>query len=76
MTTQEVLEKHFRGERTKYFQQSDAHQAIEGSDVYLRYHKDGGIQLWMGGDSGEVCVLHTRDGDVLERTINLLINAQ
>lgn len=71
--TQEVIDKYFPDGKTKYFQQSDAHQQIEG-DTYLRYEKDGGILLWFGGNNGEVCILHTKDGNKLKSIIELLIS--
>lgn len=75
MTTQDVLDRYFKDDKTLYFQQSDAHRAVAG-DTYLRYRKSGGVELWLGGDEGEVCVLHTQDGDVLEQMIKLIMHAR
>ena len=72
VSTQEVIDKYFNGDRTLYFQQSDALRSIEG-ETFLRYQKDGGIQLFMCGDNGEVCILHTRDGEILEKMIKLIV---
>ncbi len=46
---QKIIEKYFKGEKTIYFQSSDQLNSIEG-ETYLRYQKDGGIQLWFGGN--------------------------
>lgn len=64
METQEVLEKYFKEGKQLYFQSSDALSQIEG-DTYLRYAKTGKIELWFGGNSGEVCLLCTTDGERL-----------
>lgn len=72
MTTQEVLEKYFKDERTLYFQTSDAMANIEG-DSYLRYEKTGKIELWFGGNSGECCLMCTTNGDELESLIKAII---
>jgi hypothetical protein len=72
MTTQEVTEKYFKGEKQLYFQSSDAMAMIEG-DTYLRYAKTGKIELWFGGNSGEVCLLCTTNGESLENLIKALI---
>ncbi len=71
MTTQEVLDKYFKDEQL-YFQSSDALTSIEG-DTYLRYQKTGKIELWFGGNNGEVCLLCTTDGDKLEALIKSII---
>lgn len=78
MTLQEVLDKYFRDERMVYFHQSDHHKQIEG-DTFLRYYEKSGyggkkIELWFGGDNGEVCILCTDDPEKLETLINLIIN--
>lgn len=72
MSTQQVLEKYFKGERTLYFQSSDAHHSIEG-DTYLRYEKTGKIEIWFGGNNGEMCLLCTTDGERLENIIKAMI---
>lgn len=72
MTTQEVLDKYFPDGKQKYFQSSDALVQIEG-DTYLRYQKTGKIELWFGGNSGEVCLCCTTDGDKLETLIKAII---
>ncbi len=58
MTFDDVIENHFGDyQKTKYFQSSDAHVQIEGTDTYLRYEKvRGRVELYFGGDSGEVCL--------------------
>jgi hypothetical protein len=75
MDIQQVLDKYFKDEKTLYFHQSDQHSAIEG-DTYLKYAKNGGIELWMGGNNSEVCILFTRDSEVLEKMIYLIINGR
>jgi hypothetical protein len=72
MDTQEVLDKYFRDERTKYFDQPDALRSING-DTYLTYKKDGGIQLWYGTNDAEVCLMITRDGEELENMIQMML---
>jgi len=72
MGTQEVLDKYFTDGKMLYFQSSDALSQIEG-DAYLRYEKTGKIELWFGGNSGEVCILCTTDGNKLETVIKALI---
>lgn len=72
MTTQEVLDKYFRDGKTLYFQSSDAHRMIEG-DTYLRYAKTGKIEIWMGGNSGEVCLICTNDAKALENLIKSIV---
>jgi hypothetical protein len=72
MNTQEVIEKYFKGERQLYFQSSDAMTQIEG-DTYLRYEKTGKIELWFGGNNGEVCLLCTTNGESLENLIKAII---
>lgn len=74
MTTQQAIQKHFGEERTCFFSQSDAHQLIEG-DTFLRYIEDSGkVQLWFGGDNGEVCIFLTSDGDALDKLISIIKN--
>lgn len=72
METQKVLEKYFKNDKMLYFQSSDAHKNIEG-DTYLRYQKTGKIELWFGGNSGEVCLCCTTDGEKLESLIKAMI---
>ena len=73
MSTQEVIEKYFRdGKYIMYFQSSDAHRSMEG-DTYLRYEKVGTIDLYIGGNSGEFCLLCTRKGEKLEEVIKAII---
>jgi len=72
MTTQEVLNKYFKEGKQLYFHSSDALAQIEG-DTYLRYEKTGKIELWFGGNNGEVCLLCTTDGDKLEEVIKAII---
>ncbi len=67
-----VLDKYFKSEKMLYFQSSDALKQIEG-DTYLRYAKTGKIELWFGGNNGEVCLLCTNDGDALETLIKTII---
>lgn len=72
MTIQEAIKKHFRDEKILYFRQSDLHAMIEG-ETYIRYEKDNGILLWFGGNNGEVCILVTKDGDLLDKIISLIL---
>ncbi len=72
MTTQEVLDKYFKDGKQIYFQSSDAHRSIEG-DTYLRYAKTGKIELWFGGNNGEVCLKCTTNPEELENLIKDLI---
>ncbi len=71
-STQEVINKYFKGEKILYYQSSDTHQLIEG-DTYLRYEKTGKIELWFGGNNGEVCLFCTSNGDALETVIKAII---
>lgn len=72
MTTQDVLEKYFKDEKMIYFCSSDKLRMIEG-EPYLRYQKDNGVQLWAGGNNGEVCIMVTSNGDDLETLIKAII---
>lgn len=72
MTTNDVLDKYFKGERTLYFQSTDAHNSIEG-DTYLRYKKEGHVELWFGGNNGEMCLLCTTDPERLDAIIKAMI---
>ena len=72
MTTTEVIEKYFKGERMFYFQSSDHLAQIEG-ETYLRYAKTGKIELWFGGNNGEVCILCTTKPEKLEEVIKAII---
>lgn len=72
MSTQEVLEKYFKGERSLYFHQSDSHHTIEG-DTYLRFEKTGRIEIWFGGNNGEMCLTSTQDPTKLEEIIKAMI---
>jgi hypothetical protein len=73
MTIKDVLEKYF-AEKVKYFHSSDAHQGIEG-DTYLTYtkHGDGRIELYFGGDNGEVCLAVTDNPQKLQILIEAII---
>lgn len=69
---QEVLDKYF-SEKMKYFQSSDAYKNIEG-DTYLTYRKNlDRIELYIGGDNGEVCLCVTDNAKKLETLITELI---
>jgi len=72
MTLTEVIDKYFKGETVRYFSGSDAHSSIEG-DPYIRYSRNGGIELWIGGDNGEVCVMVTANPEKLERLLVALL---
>ena len=74
MNTQQVLDKYFKDGKTLYFQSSDAHKQIEG-DPYLRYQKTGKIEIWFGGNNGEVCLCCTTDAEKLENLIKAIIYA-
>ena len=75
MTTQEVIEKYFKndGRENLYFHGSDKLKMKEG-DTYLSIKKTGSIDLYMGSDNGEMCLLCTHDGDRLESLILALIS--
>lgn len=72
MTTTEVLEKYFKGEKMFYFQSSDSLAAIEG-ETYLRYAKTGKIEIWFGGNNGEVCIMCTTDPNKIDQLIKAII---
>ena len=72
MDTQEVIDKYFKDGKALYFQSSDAHKSVEG-DTYLRYEKTGIIELWFGGNNGEVCLYCTNNGDKLKQVIEAII---
>lgn len=73
MNTQKVLEKYFKEGKQLFFHSSDELSSREG-DTYLRYAKAGTIELWFGGNSGEVCIYCTHNGENLERIIKALIS--
>ena len=69
---EEILHKHFRNEKVLYYHSSDAHKRIEG-ETYLKYESSmGKIELWFGGENGEVCLLCTNDSEKLDKAIMLL----
>ncbi len=73
MEMQELLDKYFKDKKTCYFQSSDAHKNIEG-DTYLTYTKSGDrIELYIGGDNGEVCLCVTDKVEKLETLITNII---
>ncbi len=77
MTIIEVIEKHFKEDRMIYFHSSDALRAIEG-ETFLRYRKNGVLELYFGGNNGEVCIGCFRfdsDGERLNNLINSIKNA-
>jgi hypothetical protein len=59
MDTQQVLDKYFKDGKTLFFHQSDRHHSIEG-DTYLKFEKNGGIELWLGGDNG-LCAYYSQE---------------
>lgn len=73
-TIDRVIEKYFKGERSRYFHSSDAHRNIEG-DTYLTYRNSdrGRIELYLGGDNGECCITVTDNPDKLETLITNII---
>lgn len=73
MTIQEILDKYFK-DKMCYFQSSDAHKNIEG-DTYLTYKKygEGRIELYLGGENGEICLCVTDNVEKLENLIKLII---
>lgn len=75
MTTEEVIEKHFKDGKVKYFHSSDAHRNIEG-DTYLMYKKygDGRIELYLGGDNGEMCITVTDKPEKLDMLITNIVH--
>ncbi len=75
MNIQEVINKHFRDDKTLYFHSSDAHKNIEG-DTYLTYskHGDGRIELYFGGDNGEVCITVTDSPKKLDLLIGNILH--
>lgn len=76
MGTQEVIDKYFEndGRTNMYFHGSDRLKQHEG-DTYLFIRKSGIVELWMGSDNGEMCLLcvPSSDGDRLENLIKALI---
>lgn len=69
-----VLEWHFSGEKTRHFHQSDKHKNIEG-DAYVRYATTGDtVEIWVGGDNGEVCALVTQSPAAVDCLLTLLKN--
>lgn len=74
LTVFDIIEKHFKDERFKYFQSSDAHRNIEG-ETYLTYTKNGAdrIELYMGGNNGELCLIVTSDAEKLDLIITNLL---
>jgi hypothetical protein len=72
LTIHEVIERHFKNEKTRFFHQSDAHKNIEG-DAYIRYEYNGiAVQIWVGGDSGEVCVLNSATPAIVDRLLTIV----
>lgn len=71
----EVLDKYFpEGKnRNKYFYSSDAHKAIEG-DTYIcyRWYDSNRIELYLGGDNGEYCIIVTDDAEKIETLIKII----
>ena len=70
----EIIYKYFKDSETLHFHSSDAHSSIEG-DTYLRYRKNNSdVELWIGGNNGEVCLICTDDIETLEMLIKIIIN--
>jgi hypothetical protein len=72
MTITDVLEKYFKDEKVLGFHSSDKLEMVEGNS-YLRYQKDAGVQLWVGGNNGEVCICVTSNPETLETLIKAII---
>lgn len=69
----EILYKYFRDDNTMYFQSSDSHKDIEG-DTYFRYNRSNGkIELWMGGNNGEICLCVASSHEKIEQVIKAII---
>ena len=72
MKLQEILDKYFTDGKSLYFRSSDSLSNIEG-DTYLRYRKNGTIEIWFGGNNGEVCIYCTTDPIKLEALTKSII---
>jgi hypothetical protein len=69
-----ALQWHFNGEKQFYFHQSDKHKNIEG-DAYVRYAITGeSVEIWIGGDNGEVCALVTQSPAAVDCFLSLIKN--
>lgn len=75
MTMKAVLTKYFGEERTRYYQSSDAHKAIEG-DPYLRYETPSrdSVALYVGGDNGDVCITVCTDPERLDKLLDAILH--
>lgn len=73
LTLDWVIDTHFKGEKTLYFHQSDAHR-MEAGDTYLKYYWKGAgrVSLWMGGSEGEMPILVTSDPMALNKMIEII----
>lgn len=67
-TLRQVIDKHFKEDRTKFFHPSDRQ-----GECYLRYHFDGGVEITMGTNDGEIVVLFTSDPERLDKFITLIL---
>lgn len=73
MTILDVIDKYFEGERCKFFHSSDAHHNIEG-DTFLTYVLKGDkVELYMGGDNGQLCLAVTGNPQKLTTLIEAII---
>ena len=70
---EELLEKYFKNKMC-YFHSSDAHKNIEG-DTYLTYKfYNGKMELYLGGDNGEICLCVSNDLEKIETLIKTIIH--
>ena len=77
MSIADILDKYFP-DLTLYFNSSDALQNIEG-DTYLTYKKRKDafadkVELYFGGDNGEVCICVTSNAETLDTLIKTIIH--
>ena len=68
----EILHKYFGDKRILYFHSSDALALIEG-DTYLRYQNKNKVEIWFGGENGEVCLISTENMEKIETLIKTII---
>jgi len=71
-TIRNILYKFFKNEKTIYFHSSDHHKQIEG-DTYLRYNMNEKVEIWFGGNNGEVCLVCTNNVTTLEKLLSSII---
>lgn len=72
MTSTEVLEKYFNGEKYIYFTGSDKME-MSASGHYISYEKNGGIMIYRGSNDGEILIGVYNDMAVLDKLLEILI---